>query len=199
VNDHDKSQAAVQQSEYAREMAQLLNLLEGVDRQITPEHIAQRFHELLDDIGDDGHPAPPALIDRMDAMHDSRNPEGPAEARERAARIEAEARDRGEVAVRPEPDRRQAMSLVSDALTAVIPDLAVETLDGRQELCTDLGLDSLGLARVLIELEAKLGVQVVDEYLMTIEFVTVADLVALVEHSAFDREVKVPHPFVFRG
>jgi acyl carrier protein len=91
--------------------------------------------------------------------------------------------DSGEVTVRPELDRSQAMSLVSDALITVIPDLAVETLNERQELYTDLGLDSLGLARLLIELEAKLGVQVVDEYLMTIELVTVADLVALVEHS----------------
>jgi acyl carrier protein len=91
--------------------------------------------------------------------------------------------DSGEVTVRPELDRSQAMSLVSDALITVIPDLAVEALNERQELYTDLGLDSLGLARLLIELEAKLGVQVVDEYLMTIELVTVADLVALVEHS----------------
>jgi acyl carrier protein len=92
--------------------------------------------------------------------------------------------DSGEVTVRPELDRRQAMSLVSDALTTVIPDLTVETLDERQELYADLGLDSLGLARLLIELEAKLGVEVVDEYLMTIELVTVADLVALVERTA---------------
>jgi acyl carrier protein len=93
-------------------------------------------------------------------------------------------KDSGEVTVRPELDRGQAMSLVSDALITVIPDLTVEALDGRQELFADLGLDSLGLARLLIELEGKLGVQVVDEYLMTIELVTVADLVALVEHSA---------------
>jgi acyl carrier protein len=92
--------------------------------------------------------------------------------------------DSGEVTVRPDLDRRQAMSLGSAALITVIPDLAVETLDERQELYTDLGLDSLGLARLLIELEGKLGVQVVDEYLTTIELVTVADLVALVEHSA---------------
>jgi hypothetical protein len=76
VNDHDKSQDAAQQSEYARELAQLLNLLEAVDRQITPEHVAQRFHELLDDIGDDGPPVPPALVDRMVAMRDSKNPGG---------------------------------------------------------------------------------------------------------------------------
>jgi acyl carrier protein len=92
-------------------------------------------------------------------------------------------KDSGKVTVRPELDRRQAMSLVSDALITVIDDLTVEALDERQELYTDLGLDSLGLARLLIELEAKLGVEVVDEYLMTIELVTVADLVALVEHS----------------
>ena len=92
--------------------------------------------------------------------------------------------DSGEVTVGPELDRRQAMSLVSNALTTVIPDLTVETLDERQELYDDLGLDSLGLARLLIELEAKLGVQLVDEYLMTIDLVTVADLVALVEHTA---------------
>ena len=76
------------------------------------------------------------------------------------------------------------MSLVSDALTTVIPDLTAETLDERQELYADLGLDSLGLARLLIELEGKLGAQLVDEYLMTIDLVTVADLVALVEHGA---------------
>jgi acyl carrier protein len=92
--------------------------------------------------------------------------------------------DGGEVTVRPELDRRQAMSLVSDALTAVLPDLTAEALDERQELSADLGLDSLGLARVLIDLEGKLGGHLVDEYLMTIELVTVADLVALVEHSA---------------
>ncbi len=92
--------------------------------------------------------------------------------------------DSGEVTVRPELDRRQAMSLVSDALTTVIPDLPVEALDERQELYADLGLDSLVLARLLIELEGKLGVELVDEYLMTIELVTVADLVALVERSA---------------
>ena len=92
--------------------------------------------------------------------------------------------DSGEVAVRPELDRRQALSLVSDALAAVIPDLRVEELDERQELFDDLGLDSLGSARLLIELEGKLGVQLVDEYLMTIELVTVADLVDLFEHVA---------------
>jgi acyl carrier protein len=92
--------------------------------------------------------------------------------------------DRGEVTVRPQLDRRQAMSLVSDALTTVIPDLTAETLDERQELYADLGLDSLGLARLLIELEGKVGAQLMDEYLMTIDLETVADLVALVERGA---------------
>lgn len=92
--------------------------------------------------------------------------------------------DRGEVTVRPQLDRRQAMSLVSDALTTVIPDQTVETLDERQELYADLGLDSLGLARLLIELEGKVGAQLMDEYLMTIDLETVADLVALVERGA---------------
>ena len=88
--------------------------------------------------------------------------------------------DNGEVTARPELDRRQAMSLVSGALITVIPDLQVETLGERQELA-DLGLDSLGFVQLLLELEGKLGVQLVDEELMTIELVNVADLVDLVE------------------
>jgi acyl carrier protein len=92
--------------------------------------------------------------------------------------------DNGKVTVQPELDRRQAMSVVSDALITVIPGLTVETLSEGQDLYADLGLDSLGLARLLIELEGKLGVELVDEYLMTIELVTVADLVALVERAA---------------
>jgi acyl carrier protein len=91
--------------------------------------------------------------------------------------------DSGEVTARPELDRRQAMSLVSAALITVIPDLQAETLGERQELA-DLGLDSLGLARLLIDLEGKLGVQLMDEYLMTIDLVNVADLVDLVERAA---------------
>ncbi len=90
-------------------------------------------------------------------------------------------RDSSEVTVRPELDRRQATSLVFDALAAVIPGLRVEALDERQELYADVGLDSLGFVRLLIELEGKLGVQLVDEDLMTIDLVTVSDLVDLVE------------------
>lgn len=89
--------------------------------------------------------------------------------------------DSSEAAVRAELNRRQAASLVFDALTAVIPGLRAEELDERQELYADLGLDSLGFARLLIELEAKLGIQLVDEELMTIDVVSVADLVDLVE------------------
>jgi acyl carrier protein len=89
--------------------------------------------------------------------------------------------DSSELAVQPELDRRQATSLVSDALAAVIPGLRAEALDEGQELYADLGLDSLGFVRLLIELEGKLGVQLVDEDLMTIELVNVADLVDLVE------------------
>jgi acyl carrier protein len=89
--------------------------------------------------------------------------------------------DSSEVEVRPELDRRQATSVVSDALAAVIPGLRTETLDERQELYDDLGLDSLGFVRLLIELEGKLGVQLMDEDLMSIELVNVADLVDLVQ------------------
>jgi acyl carrier protein len=85
------------------------------------------------------------------------------------------------VSVRPELDRRLAAGVVFDALTVVIPGLLVEALDERQELYADLGLDSLGFVRLLIELEDKLRVQLVDEELMTIELVNVADLVDLVE------------------
>jgi acyl carrier protein len=89
--------------------------------------------------------------------------------------------DSSEVTAQSERNRRQATSLVFGALTAVIPGLRVETLDERQELYADLGLDSLGFVRLLIELEGKLGVQLIDEELMTIELVNVADLVDLVE------------------
>ena len=87
--------------------------------------------------------------------------------------------DRSEV--RPELDRHRATSLVFDALTAAIPGLRVETLDERQELYGDLGMDSLGFVTLLIELESKLDVLLIDEDLMTIELFDVADLVDLVE------------------
>ena len=89
--------------------------------------------------------------------------------------------DSSEAAVRPELNRRQATSLVFDALTAAIPGLPVEKLDERQELYADLGLDSLGFLLLLVELEGKLGVDLVDEDLMTIELLNVADLIDLVQ------------------
>jgi acyl carrier protein len=89
--------------------------------------------------------------------------------------------DSSEVAVRAELNRRQVASLVFDALITVIPGLRVEALDERQELYADLGLDSLGFVQLLIELEGKLGAELMDEELMTIDLVNVADLVDLVE------------------
>jgi len=83
--------------------------------------------------------------------------------------------------VRPELDRGRATSLVFDALTVAIPGLRVEALDERQELYGDLGMDSLGFVSLLVELETKLNVPLVDEDLMTIELFSVADLVDLVE------------------
>jgi acyl carrier protein len=88
--------------------------------------------------------------------------------------------DTSEMAVRPELSRSQVTSLVFDALSTVLPDLRVEPLDERQELYAELGLDSLGFVRLLIELEGRLGVQLVDEELMQIDLVNVADLIDLV-------------------
>jgi acyl carrier protein len=93
--------------------------------------------------------------------------------------------DNSKAAVRPELDRSQAESLVLDALTAVVPGLKAEAVDERQELYADLGLDSLRFAQLLVELESRLNVELIDEDLMTIELVTVADLIDLVQHLAF--------------
>ena len=61
MNDYGKPQNdKTQQDEQAHDLIEQLNLLEAVDRRITPEHVAKRFHELLDDIGDDGPPSPAA-------------------------------------------------------------------------------------------------------------------------------------------
>jgi hypothetical protein len=54
----------------AQELADCLNLLEDVDRQVTPEHVAGRFQELLRDVGhrtvsdvpDSREPAPQARV-----------------------------------------------------------------------------------------------------------------------------------------
>jgi acyl carrier protein len=97
-------------------------------------------------------------------------------------------RDNSKVVVRPELDRNQAASLVFDALTAVIPDLKAETVDERQELYADLGMDSLRFVALLAELEGKLNVHLVDENLMTIDLVNVADLIDLVERISVSAE-----------
>jgi DNA-binding transcriptional MerR regulator len=56
VNDYGKPQNdTAQQDERAREP---IKQLEAIDRRITPEHVARRFRELLDDIGDNGLAAP---------------------------------------------------------------------------------------------------------------------------------------------
>jgi acyl carrier protein len=87
-----------------------------------------------------------------------------------------------------ELSRRQATSLVFGVLTAVMPDLRAESLNEQDELYADLGLDSLGFVQLLIELEGKLGVELVDDELMTIELVTVADLISLVEQISLRAE-----------
>ena len=61
MNDHGKPRNdKTQQDEQAHDLIEQLNLLEAVDHRITPEHVAKRFRELLDDIGDDGPPSPAA-------------------------------------------------------------------------------------------------------------------------------------------
>jgi acyl carrier protein len=97
--------------------------------------------------------------------------------------------DNSKVVVRPELDRSQAKSLVFDALAAVIRGLKVEAVDELQELYADLGMDSLAFAQLLVELEGRLNVQLVDEDLMTIELVTVADLIDLVERISLSAEM----------
>lgn len=89
--------------------------------------------------------------------------------------------DSSELVGGPELDRSSATRLVFESLTAVITGLPGETLDENQELYADLGLDSLRFVRLLVELETKLGVELVDEDLMTIDLVTVSDLIDLVE------------------
>jgi acyl carrier protein len=96
--------------------------------------------------------------------------------------------DSSKVVSRPELDRSQARSLVFDALTAVIPGPKAQAVDERQELYADLGMDSLAFAQLLVELEGKLNVELVDEDLMTIELVNVADLIDLVERISLSAE-----------
>jgi acyl carrier protein len=92
------------------------------------------------------------------------------------------------VVTQPELDRTRAKSLVFDALTAIVPGPMADAVDERQELYADLGIDSLAFAQLLVELEDRLNVQLVDEDLMTIELVTVGDLVDLAERISVSAE-----------
>jgi len=85
--------------------------------------------------------------------------------------------DNSKVEVQRELDRSQAKSLVFDALTAVVPDLKAEAVHEGLELYADLGMDSLWFVQLLVELEVRLNKHLLDEDLMTIELVTLADLV----------------------
>ena len=78
-------------------------------------------------------------------------------------------------------DRNQAKRLVFEALAAVIRGLKVDAVDEQQELYADLGMDSLAFVQLLVELEGRLNVDLVDEDLMTIELVNVSDLIDVVE------------------
>jgi acyl carrier protein len=89
--------------------------------------------------------------------------------------------DGSKVIVGPELDRRQAKGVVFNALSVVVRGLKAESVDERQELYADLGMDSLNFAQLLVELESRLNIELADEDLMTIELVTVADLIDLVE------------------
>jgi len=88
----------------------------------------------------------------------------------------------------PALDRSQAKGVVFDALATVIRGVKVEALDEPQELYADLGMDSLAFVQLLVELEGRLNVELVDEDLMTIEIVTVADLIDQVERISLSAE-----------
>ena len=63
MNDRDKPpNDRPQQDDQAQNLIDQLDLLDAVDRHMTPEHVARRFHELLDDIRDD---APPGLAEEQ--------------------------------------------------------------------------------------------------------------------------------------
>jgi outer membrane protein OmpA-like peptidoglycan-associated protein len=65
VNDYGKPQNDMaQRDERAHELIEQLNLLEAVDRRITPEHVARRFHELAEGLGGAG-PSAPADVNRQ--------------------------------------------------------------------------------------------------------------------------------------
>lgn len=81
MNDYGKPpDDKTQQDDQAHELIEQLNLLEDVDRRITPEHVAKRFRELLDDIGDGGPPSsaagrlPRGIPDQPDCGHQLTDP-----------------------------------------------------------------------------------------------------------------------------
>jgi hypothetical protein len=76
VNDHDKSPDQAQDDEYGRDGADLLNLLDTVDRHLTPEHIAQRYRELLNGPGD-AERSTPCSADWKVAIRDFKHPDNP--------------------------------------------------------------------------------------------------------------------------
>jgi len=96
--------------------------------------------------------------------------------------------DSSNVVTGPALDRSQAKGVVFDALATVIRGVKVEALDEPQELYADLGMDSLAFVQLLVELEGRLNVELVDEDLMTIEIVTVADLIDQVERISLSAE-----------
>ena len=59
---------------HAGELADQLSLLAAVDQRITPEHVARRFRELLDNLGGHGTPDGDTLV--ADDRGSSRDPQG---------------------------------------------------------------------------------------------------------------------------
>jgi hypothetical protein len=50
VNAHDKHQDDIAKPD--EQTQEMIGMLEAVDQRITPQHVAQRYRELLDDIAD---------------------------------------------------------------------------------------------------------------------------------------------------
>lgn len=86
MNDYGKPQNdKTQQDDQTYELVEQLNLLETVDRRITSEHVARRFRELLDDVGNG--------LTAHEAPREDRPAEGKlGVARAQAAEIVADAR-----------------------------------------------------------------------------------------------------------
>ncbi len=77
---NEKNKHMRQKNEKQRELTELLNLLNAVDQQLTPEHVAMRFRELLEATGDGS--APPADSDpalpEPSAGSEKKTEQGPA-------------------------------------------------------------------------------------------------------------------------